>query len=126
MILYQFDALHGHTARAALRDERRGQRVHLVLRLREAGSQHSLGFLRLLRVFAVGDVQAPAFALADSLLGEVTEKMAVAVAKADAVRILIPLNKCENLIAGVPNLSTAVLIKDTLAKLSAIINGSND
>ena len=64
--------------------------------------------------------------IADSLLGEVTEKMAVAVSKADAVRILIPLNKCENLIAGVPNLSTAVLIKDTLAKLSKIINGSSD
>ena len=64
--------------------------------------------------------------IADSLLGEVTEKIAVAVSKADAVRILIPLNKCENLIAGVPNLSTAVLIKDTLAKLSKIINGSSD
>ena len=30
--------------------------------------------------------------IADSLLGEVTEKMAVAVGRADAVRILIPMN----------------------------------
>ena len=59
--------------------------------------------------------------IADSLLGEITEKMAVAVAKAAAVRILIPLNKCENLIAGVPNLSTAVLIKDAVAKLKEVI-----
>ena len=30
--------------------------------------------------------------IADSLLGEVTEKMALAVGRADAVRILIPMN----------------------------------
>ena len=38
--------------------------------------------------------------IADSLLGEITEKMALAVSKADAVRILLPINKCNNLIAG--------------------------
>lgn len=32
--------------------------------------------------------------IADSLLGEVTEKMALAVSRANAIRILIPLNKC--------------------------------
>ncbi len=63
--------------------------------------------------------------IADSLLGEITEKMAVAVAKADAVRILIPMNKCENLIAGVPNLSTAVLIKDAVSKLHDIMERKN-
>ncbi len=55
--------------------------------------------------------------IADSLLGEVTEKMAVAVGKADAVRILIPMNKCDNLIAGVANLTTGALIEDVLHKL---------
>lgn len=61
----------------------------------------------------------------DSLLGEVTEKMSTAVGRADAVRILIPMNKCENLVAGVPNLNTAALITDAVSKLSAIINGKN-
>jgi hypothetical protein len=60
--------------------------------------------------------------IADSLLGEVTEPMALAIAKADAVRILIPLNKCENLVAGVPNLNTGALIADAITKLNALIS----
>lgn len=59
--------------------------------------------------------------IADSMLGEVTENMAVSVAKADAVRILIPMNKCENLVAGISNLNTAALISDAVAKLGALI-----
>ena len=59
--------------------------------------------------------------IADSLLGEVTERMALAVARADAVRILIPMNRCENLVAGVPNLNTGSLIADAMAKLRDII-----
>ena len=60
--------------------------------------------------------------IADSLFGEVTEKMALAVSKADAVRILLPINKCSNLIAGVPNLNTSALIADTILKLKGIID----
>lgn len=60
--------------------------------------------------------------IADSLLGEVTAKMATAVGQADAVRILIPMNKCENLVAGVSGLSTAALISDAMAKLGEVIN----
>ena len=60
--------------------------------------------------------------VADSLLGEVTEKMSLAVGRADAVRILIPMNRCDNLVAGVPNLNTATLITDAIAKLRGIID----
>ncbi len=59
--------------------------------------------------------------IADSLLGEVTEKMALAVARADAVRILIPLNRCDNLVAGVPNLNAGALIADAVAKVEGIL-----
>lgn len=59
--------------------------------------------------------------IADSLLGEVTEKMALAVARADAVRILIPMNRCENLVAGVSASNTGALIADAVAKLEQII-----
>ena len=58
--------------------------------------------------------------IADSLLGEVTEKMAVAVGKADAVRILIPMNKCDNIVAGVAETNTASLIADAILKLRNI------
>ena len=63
--------------------------------------------------------------IADSLLGEVTPAMALAVAQANATRILIPMNKCDNLIAGVGDLSTAALIEDVIAKLDKIIREGN-
>ena len=63
--------------------------------------------------------------IADSLLGEVTEKMALAVARADAVRILIPMNKCENLVAGVSELGTKALIADVISKLNGIVLSKN-
>lgn len=45
--------------------------------------------------------------VADSLLGEITGKMAHAVASSDARKILIPINKCNTVIAGTQNLSLA-------------------
>lgn len=58
--------------------------------------------------------------IADALLGEITPKMAIAVSQSRATRILIPINKCENIVAGVSNLSTSELIDDTLKKLDDI------
>ncbi|MBQ7862801.1 MAG: DUF3842 family protein [Clostridia bacterium] len=59
--------------------------------------------------------------IADSLFGEITPKMSVAIGQSDASKILIPVNKCENLVAGVPNLTVSALIEDALAKLQMII-----
>ena len=58
--------------------------------------------------------------IADAMFGEVTPKMAMAVAQADAVRIFLPVNKCDNLVAGVPDLSMSTLIEDTLVKLRGL------
>lgn len=55
--------------------------------------------------------------IADSLLGEITPAMALAVAQASATRILLPINKCDNLVAGVPNLTTSALIEDVIHKV---------
>ena len=63
--------------------------------------------------------------IADSLTGEITPDMAVAVAQSNAKRILIPMNKCENLVAGVQNLNTAALITDAISKLTVIISEKN-
>ena len=48
--------------------------------------------------------------IADSLYGEITPEMAKAVAQSNATRLLIPINRCENIIIGVekPNLSSMV------------------
>ena len=58
--------------------------------------------------------------IADAMFGEVTPKMAVTVAQADAVRILLPVNKCDNLVAGVPDLSMSTLIDDVMVKLHGL------
>ena len=58
--------------------------------------------------------------IADSLYGEVTPKMAVAVGQADATRILISLNQCENVVAGVPKLPMAKLIRDAVDRLGSL------
>ena len=63
--------------------------------------------------------------IADSLLGEVTPAMAIAVGQADATRILIPKNKCENIVAGVSSLSTTVLIQDAVSKVGQFISENN-
>lgn len=60
--------------------------------------------------------------IADALLGEITPEAAKAVGQSNAVRILIPINKCENLVAGVSNLTMTSLIEDALVKLDGIIN----
>ena len=60
--------------------------------------------------------------IADALLGEITPQMAVAIGQSNATKILVPVNKCDNLVAGVINLTTTALIDDTLNKLQEIIN----
>ena len=63
--------------------------------------------------------------IADSMLGEITPKMAHSVGSSGAIKILIPMNKCENLVAGVQNLNTAALITDAISKLTVIISEKN-
>ena len=59
--------------------------------------------------------------IADSMLGEITPKIAVAVAQSSATKILIPANRCNNLVAGIENVSLTALISDTLEKIEKII-----
>ncbi len=59
--------------------------------------------------------------IADSLMGEITPKMATAISQSNTLRILIPANKCDNIIAGVPDLSMSALISDTINKLTELI-----
>lgn len=59
--------------------------------------------------------------IADALFGEITPNMAVAVAQANAVRILLPVNKCDNLVAGVPDLTMSTLIGDVMQKLEMLL-----
>jgi len=59
--------------------------------------------------------------IADSMFGEITPAMALAAAQADAKRILLPVNHCDNMVAGVPNGSYGALIASALELLSGVL-----
>lgn len=59
--------------------------------------------------------------IADALFGEITPRMAMAVGQADAVRILLPVNKCDNLIAGISEVSTGAILEDVITKVKEIL-----
>ena len=58
--------------------------------------------------------------IADALLGEITPLMAKAVAQSDARRILIPVNHCNNIVAGVEDLNMNRLIRSAVEEISRI------
>lgn len=59
--------------------------------------------------------------IADALLGEVTPSMAKAVGQSDAVRILLPSDKCDTFIAGVGSTGMSALIADAMEKLASLL-----
>ena len=59
--------------------------------------------------------------IADAMHGEITPAMAVAVGQADAIRILIPVNKCDNMIAGVNDVTMTMTIEDVIKKLERLL-----
>ena len=60
--------------------------------------------------------------IADSLFGEITPAMALAVAQSKAKRILIPFNHCDNIIAGVADLSVSRLIQSAVDEIKKVLD----
>lgn len=58
--------------------------------------------------------------IADALYGEITPNMALAVGQSRAKRILIPVNHCDNIIAGVPDLTLSRLVESVVEELRAL------
>ena len=59
--------------------------------------------------------------IADALMGEISPAMAVAVAQARARRILIPLNQCDNLVAGVADMPVGRLLDSAVDELGRVL-----
>ena len=59
--------------------------------------------------------------IADAMFGEITPQMAIAVGQADATRILLPVNKCDNQVAGVNDVSMNTLIEDVISRVKVLI-----
>ncbi len=58
--------------------------------------------------------------IADSLFGEISPAMAVAVGQSKARKLLIPMNLCDNIVVGVGDLSTNNMIKGVLDQMKSL------
>lgn len=61
--------------------------------------------------------------IADSMMGEITAAMALAVGRSTASRILLPLNSryhCNNIIAGTKNLNTSELVQSAVEEIKKL------
>ena len=61
--------------------------------------------------------------IADALLGEITPAMAAAVGQADAKRILIPVNHCDNYVVGITDVPVGTLVQSAAQKVKALCEG---
>ncbi len=59
--------------------------------------------------------------VADSMLGEVTPKMALSVAQSNAIRFLLPFNTCNTRIIGVNERNVSVQIEEVVNEIKKIV-----
>lgn len=61
--------------------------------------------------------------IADSLLGEITPKMAVAIGQSNAKKVLIPVNRCQHFVVGCRELPLGEYVKLAVEEVRMIRNG---
>ena len=62
--------------------------------------------------------------VADSLVGEVTPAMAVAIGQSGAQKVLLPVNRCNTYIAGAREMPVGDLIDQAIAYIAQIVEKS--
>lgn len=58
---------------------------------------------------------------ADSLLGEISPAMAVAVGRSEAKKLLLPVNQCSNLVVGVRDMTLSQLMDEAVDMLRPLL-----
>ena len=58
---------------------------------------------------------------ADSLYGEITPAMALAVGQSPAMKLLLPVSHCNNQVIGVSNLTMNEMVQSTVERLKELI-----
>jgi len=57
---------------------------------------------------------------ADAMLGEITEKMAAAVGRSPAKKLLLPVNQCDNLVAGTQSMPLSRVMEEAVELLKTL------
>ena len=60
--------------------------------------------------------------IADALMGEITPEMAKAIGQSSAKRVLVPVNRCDTLVAGVANGSMTFLLQDAVDRIKELVS----
>lgn len=63
--------------------------------------------------------------VADSLLGEVTPAMAIAVGQSKALKLLLPVSHCNNQVVGVQSLSMSEMVAQTITDLKEVLEAND-
>lgn len=58
---------------------------------------------------------------ADSLMGEITPVMAVAIGQSSAKKLLLPVNQCSNIVVGVQDLTLSKLMDEAVELLRSLL-----
>ena len=69
-------------------------------------------------------VGAIGIVIADAMLGEITPRMAAAVAQSGAKRILLPVSHCDNIVPGVEGQTVARLVDAAVQSLIRLTEGA--
>lgn len=97
-----------------------GTNVTATAAMRKAGASHAATGENAVMVACrkadviVGPI---GIVIADSMFGEITPAMALAISQAQTRRILIPFRNCDNVIPGVSEFSVGELIEKAVAEL---------
>lgn len=59
---------------------------------------------------------------ADSMLGEITPKMAAAVAQSNATKLLLPVNLCNKIVIGTQAISLSSILDEAVETLQKLLN----
>ena len=59
---------------------------------------------------------------ADSLLGEISPAVAVAVGQSEAKKLLLPVNQCSNIVVGTQDLTLSRLMDEAVELLRSLLN----
>ena len=65
-----------------------------------------------------------AIVIADSMFGEITPAMSLAIAQSSAKRILIPFNHCDNIVVGIGDYNMTALIQEAVDEVARTIKNS--
>ena len=59
---------------------------------------------------------------ADAMLGEITPAMAAAVGQSNAIKLLLPVNLCNNIVVGTQSLSLSAILDEAVELLRQILS----